>query len=168
MKPLVHLIAGSTGAGKTTYATALAAELGALRFSIDEWMVTLFGPDQPTGPPNFGWMMQRIGRCDALIWAHVLQLAAQGVPSVLDLGFTRREHRAKFAGLAREAGLRAELHHVDVPADERWRRVQQCNSEKGETYRLEVTRPMFDFVERLWEPPAAAEIGTIAGDKAGA
>jgi predicted kinase len=161
MKTLAHLIAGSTGAGKTTYAMALAAELGAVRFSIDEWMTTLFGPDQPAGAPDFRWMMQRIGRCEAMIWTNVLQLAGKGVPSVLDLGFTRSDHRAKFAALACEAGLRAELHHVDVPADERWRRVQQRNSEKGATYRLEVTRGMFDFVERLWEPPSDAEISAF-------
>ena len=44
----VHLEVGFTGAGKTTYAFELAAREGALRLSIDEWMITLFGPDQPT------------------------------------------------------------------------------------------------------------------------
>ena len=41
------LVVGCTGAGKTTYARQLAAELGAVRFSIDEWMMALFGPDVP-------------------------------------------------------------------------------------------------------------------------
>ena len=43
--PLIHLICGSTGAGKTTYARELATNIGGVVFSIDEWMVTLFGED---------------------------------------------------------------------------------------------------------------------------
>ncbi len=43
--PRVHLIAGSTGAGKTTYARALAEQVGGVRFSIDEWMTALFWMD---------------------------------------------------------------------------------------------------------------------------
>ena len=35
--PALHLVCGSTGAGKTTYAIALADRLCAVRFSIDEW-----------------------------------------------------------------------------------------------------------------------------------
>jgi predicted kinase len=44
---VIHLICGSTGAGKTTYATGLRQQLGALHLSIDDWMVTLFAPDKP-------------------------------------------------------------------------------------------------------------------------
>jgi predicted kinase len=40
-----HLVCGSTGAGKTTPALRLGQEFGALHFSIDDWMVRLFGPD---------------------------------------------------------------------------------------------------------------------------
>ena len=152
------MVAGSTGAGKTTYAMKLAHELGAVRFSIDEWMVTLFGPDQPAGGIQFPWMMARITRCEAMIWSTVLQLGARGVPTVLDLGFTKAEHRARVTGWANEAGLSPRLHYVDVPMEERWARVQRRNTQKGKTYRLEVTRPMFDFVERMWEPPTADEL----------
>jgi hypothetical protein len=50
-----------------------------------------------------------------------------------------------------------------VPADERWRRVQARNTAKGETYRIEVTRPMFDFIESIWQPPDEAEMLALAG-----
>jgi len=42
-----HFICGSTGAGKTTYALKLSDEIGAVRFSIDEWMAALFWMDTP-------------------------------------------------------------------------------------------------------------------------
>ncbi len=166
-RPLIHLVTGSTGAGKTTYALKLAVEIGAVRFSIDDWMVSLFGPDQPA-TLDFAWMMARVNRCEAQMWALILQTAALGVPCILDVGLTKAQHRTKFADLARAAGLRVQLHHVDVPVEERWRRVERRNAEKGETFRLEVTRPMFNFIERMWEPPTEAEMRALNGARVGA
>ena len=160
----VHLVAGSTGAGKTTYALALGAREGAIRLSIDEWMTTLFGPDQPK-PLQFEWMMERVNRCEAQMWAVALQAAALGVPVVVDCGLTREAHRSKWASFALEAGLGVRLHHLDVDADERWLRVQRRNAERGVTYRLEVTREMFDFVETLWERPTDAEMARLNGTR---
>lgn len=154
---LVHLICGSTGAGKTTYALRLSDRLGAVRFSIDEWMAALFWTDSPQ-PLDPAWSMERVERCLMQIWAVTLQSAARSVPCVL--GFGQAQSRARFAGPAKDAGLSVQLHVIDVPAEERWRRVQARNAQKGETYQLgfDVTREMFDFVEGLWEPPTEAEM----------
>ena len=78
-------------------------------------------------------------------------------------GWIRRNHstpRGRWSELAGKAGLSVQLHFIDVPADERWRRVETRNAQKGETYQLsfDVTREMFDFVEGLWEPPTDAEM----------
>ena len=156
---LVHLICGSTGAGKTTYALRLSDRLGAVRFSIDEWMAELFWMDTPQ-PLDPAWSMERVERCLTQIWAVVLQVAARNVPCVLDIGFGQAHSRARFAELAKDAGLPVQLHLIDVPAEERWRRVEARNAQKGETYQLgfNVTRAMFDFVEGLWEPPTEAEM----------
>lgn len=146
------LIVGCTGAGKTTDARRLAEELGGVRFSIDEWMTTLFWADSPQ-PIQFDWTMERIARCEAQIMATVRQLAARGIPALLDLGFTRKDHREKFRALAIQAGLSAAVHFIDVPADERWLRVQRRNQERGATFAMAVDRQMFDFMEDMWEPP---------------
>ena len=152
----IILIVGCTGAGKTTYARQLADQLGAVRFSIDEWMTQLFWADSPQ-PIEFQWTMERVERCEAQIFATVRQLAARGIPAVLDLGFTRREHRDSFRALAEEAGLTAVVHFLDIPADQRWYRVNRRNKERGETFAMEVDRQMFDFMEAMWEPPMEAE-----------
>lgn len=156
MSAQLILVVGCTGAGKSTYARALADRLGALRFSIDEWMIALFWADSPQ-PIEFAWTMERVDRCEAQIFAMARQAAARGVPAVLDLGFTTKAHRDKFRARGEQAGLRVAVHFIDVPAEERWRRVEQRNAEQGETYSLTVDRGMFDFMEGLWEPPGEAE-----------
>lgn len=160
------LIVGCTGAGKTTYARRLADETGGIRFSIDEWMMALFWTDSPQ-PIEFAWTMERVRRCEAQIFAMAQQLAARGIPAILDLGFTQRDHRDRFRQMAREAGLSAALHFVDVPVEERWRRVVRRNAERGETYAMTVDRGMFDFMEGMWEPPEKDEWHAHGGTRIG-
>ena len=150
--PKVYLITGGTGAGKTTYALKLAAETGSIRFSIDGWMTTLFWMDSPD-PISFDWAMERIGRAEAQMWETAQQILARGVSVILDLGFTKAVHRQKFYDLSKIAGYDASLHWVDISPEERWRRVQSRNTEKGETFAMEVPRDMFDFMENEWEAP---------------
>ena len=158
---LLHLVAGSTVAGKTTYAHALSYRLGALHLSIDDWMSTLFGTDQPA-TPDFAWMIARTGRCEAQMWTLISQSARLGVPVVADCGFTRREHRARWRDRAADAGIAVALHHLDVPAELRWQRVSRRNEEKGTSFRFVVTRTMFDFIEGIWEPPVTQELDAFA------
>jgi predicted kinase len=163
-QPPVHLVCGSTGAGKTTYAKALAEEVGGVVFSIDQWMVALFWMDSST-PIDPAWAMARVQRCYDQIWAVAAQLARRGTPAVLDLGFSKEADRRRFAELAAGEGLAVQLHFLDIPTEERWRRVGQRNTEKAETYQLpfDVTREMFDYVEGLWEPPSDAEMADRDG-----
>jgi len=151
-----HLVAGATGAGKTTFARELAERIGGVRFSIDEWMTNLYWMDSP-GKKDFAWAMERIGRCEAQMTAMAEGLARVGVDSVLDLGFTLREHRSKWLMQARAAGIRCELHVLEVAPEVRWERVQERNHGASKTYSFEVTREMFEFMEERWEMPDAAE-----------
>jgi predicted kinase len=161
---LIHLICGSTGAGKTTYADRLSEGLQGVVFSIDQWMTALFWMDSPL-PIEANWSMERVARCNSQIWAVASQVAARGTPCVLDLGFTRLQERNQFAALAHDAGLPVQLHVLDISRNERWRRVQLRNAEKGKTHQLRfaVTREMFDFVETLWEAPDAQEMAARNG-----
>jgi predicted kinase len=158
----IHLICGSTGAGKTTYAEALSKRIGGVRFSIDEWMTALFWMDRPQ-PIEAAWSLERVERCLALIWSMAVRIAERGVPCVLDVGLSQAASRARFVGLAREQRLSTQLHFVDVPAQERWRRVEERNRAKGGSLPFNVTRAMFDFVESLWEPPTDAELAASNG-----
>jgi predicted kinase len=157
-----HLVCGSTGAGKTTHALRLVQEFGALHFSIDDWMVRLFGPDQPP-KRDWPWIAERLARCEALIVETAAEAGRRGVSSVLDLGFQRVDQRQRIAQQAQAAGLAVRLHFIDVPAEERWHRVRGRNDAQGGTYRLTVTRSMFDFIESIWQPPSLEEMSALDG-----
>ena len=142
----MHFICGSTGAGKTTYAVALAKRTKAVRFTIDEWMANLFVVDRP-GTPSLEWALERTARCEAQMWALTEQLLARGVDVVFDVGLLRRDHRdhLRFRGL--QVGAEVKLHYLDVDRETRRARVRRRNTERTETYLFPVTDEMFDFME---------------------
>ena len=77
--PRVHLLAGLNGAGKTTCARRLEADLPAVRFTLDEWMLRLheLRYDDPTYP-------ELAESCKSLTWDTVLQVLRARVDVVLD------------------------------------------------------------------------------------
>jgi len=160
----MHFICGSTGAGKTTYAIKICEEIGAVRYSIDAWMTALFWKDAPK-PLDPAWSIERVERCHSLMWRTASEVAARGPPVVLDWGFGGARQRAHYAGLAANASLQVKLHVLDVPAEERWKRVQLRNDVRGETEHppFDIDREMFDFVESMWEPPTPAELAALGG-----
>lgn len=155
----IHLICGSTGAGKTTYARELGNTIGGVVFSIDEWMVSLFGEDAPKSLSP-AWIFPRVRRCETQMWAMALQLGKLGMPSILDFGFQRYEHRQRYAALAKQAQFTTRLHVLDVDASVRWKRIETRNKDKGDTFHMEITRGMFDYIETTWELPDGSELGS--------
>jgi len=139
-----------------------------MRFSIDEWMTALFWMDTPK-PLQAAWSMERAERCFLQIWATISQVAARGIPCILDHGFGGAQSRKRIYALARDAGLSVQLHVLDVPVEERWRRVEMRNAQKSVTYQLpfDVTREMFDFCETMWEPPSDKEMIAYNGIRVG-
>src|SRR3954469_2458027 len=156
MTATLHVIFGPCGAGKTTYAHALARREGAVAFVLDEWGARLFGPDV-SGPLDFGWMLERLGRCQALIWSTATAVLAAGTSVVLDIGAMRRADRERIRQIAEGAGVRPKWHFVDAPQEVRRARVAGRNATKGETFVREVAPEMFDLLEGIYEAPQSAE-----------
>jgi predicted kinase len=127
-------------------------------------MTALFWMDSPQ-PIEAAWSLERVDRCLTLIGSTAVRIAERGVPCVLDVGLSQAASRARFIDLARERRLSTQLHFVDVPAQERWRRVEERNRAKDGSNHLpfNVTREMFDFVETLWEPPTDSELAASNG-----
>ncbi len=155
--PIVHLICGSTGAGKTTYAKALADRVRGVRFSIDEWMANLFLADRPA-QLSPSWAVERAARCETQMWSVAAQLLARGVDVVFDVGLSKRVHRERFRMRASEAGADSKLHYLDVDAETRRERLRQRSLQGRGTFAFEVTDEMFDFIDRLFEVPGDDEL----------
>lgn len=154
---MIHLLFGPLGAGKSTLARQLADRHRGVRFSIDEWMLELYGPDKPQ-PMDLPWVLARVQRCERRIWAVAADVVQRGGTAILDLGCLQAADRARFVGLAAAQGLPLQPHFVTAPRALRRQRVLQRNQVRGETFSFEVSPGMFDFMETRFEPPGADEL----------
>lgn len=155
---MIHIITGNTGAGKTSYANQLKSESRAIIFSIDKWNNTLFFPDKKDSD-GVEWILERMARAENMMMSQLVQLEDLGIDSILDLGFSKYEHREKFRAFARENSIEYKLHFLDIDRETRQSRVVKRNTEKGETFEFEVTQENFDFMESWFDNPSEEELG---------
>ena len=164
MTATLNVIFGPSGAGKTTYANAFARREGAVAFILDEWMARLFGPDIPR-QVEYDWLVERVGRCEAQVWATVAAVMATGTSVILDLGLMRRADRERIRQIAEGAELPRQWHYVTAPVEARRARVAERTRVHGANLALQVTPDMFEFVEGVFEPPDAGELeGAIVSE----
>jgi len=154
---MIHLIVGNTGSGKTTYAKELKKKNNGIIFSIDKWNKTLFLPDKKS-TDGLEWFLERIDRAEEMIMELVTQLENAKTHSILDLGLSKFEHRAKFRTFAKANGYELKTHFLDISRETRLKRVTKRNTEKGATFEFEVSKENFDFMERWFEKPSAMEM----------
>jgi predicted kinase len=157
MSATLNVIFGPCGAGKTTYAHAFARREKAVAFILDDWMARMFGPDMPE-PLQYDWMLERVGRCEAQIWSVAAATIATGTSVILDIGLMRVADRSRVREIAEASGLTLQLHFVDAPQEVRRHRVLDRNAVRGESFAIEVTPDLFDFIEGVYEPPQSAEL----------
>ena len=112
--PIVHLISGLPCSGKTTYATALRADVNGVLFSLDRWLITSFGK-YPIASVGHEEHTRRVLACRALIWESAVELLRRSADVILDDGFFLRVNRVRHIGLAQAAGARAKIHFIDTP-----------------------------------------------------
>ena len=118
-KARLILTCGLPGAGKTTLARRLAADRGAVRLTKDEWLWALGSSpwDRVTGP-----------KIEQELWRLAQEILSLGLSVVLDFGLWARIERDEMRSVARGLDVDVELHYLDVPTDELWRRIEARNS----------------------------------------
>ncbi|TSA83035.1 ATP-binding protein [Deinococcus detaillensis] len=144
--PAIHALHGFLGSGKTTLARQLETELPALRFSSDEWMVTLYGQDPPEA--LFSEYRSRIYALMRRYWTRALAL---GLPVVLDEGFWTRRERDDLRAEAEQLGVPLILYALSTPESVARERIRHRNQEPHSLYIAENTynlfRPRFEPLE---------------------
>jgi predicted kinase len=146
-EPRVILMCGLPGCGKTTTARQLAADLGAVRLCPDDWLTAL-GFDLFDLPAR--------SRVEQRLWSHAEELLAAGNVVILENGFWSRTERDTLRLRARALGAGIELRFLDVPQDERRRRIARRNEEPGA---VRLDPDVLTSYDSLFEAPTPDELG---------
>lgn len=151
----LHLLCGKAGAGKSTLATALAAEHKALLIAEDVWLIRHFGPMK-----SFDDYRTYSLRAKTVVGPLVVELLALGLNVVLDYPANTRSSRKWMRSLVSLSGAHHVLHYLTTPDEVCLQRIGQRNIERPEgSYHL--TRDDFEHISSFFEVPEADEGFTI-------
>lgn len=147
-KARLILICGLPGSGKTTLAKQLAEEVPAVRLCPDEWKHDL-GIDY--------YDEQGRVRLEKRLWQLGQELLGLGQSVILENGFWAREEREELRLGARSLGVAVELHYLETPLDELWRRLEIRN-EEARPGTAPIKREDLDKWAQQFEAPDTAEL----------
>lgn len=152
----VYLIVGNTGAGKSTYSAKLAEETNAYIFTGDEWFRSLFFKDIPD-VSTYEWALERTERIEEQILTEALKLLNRNIDVILDLGFFKNKQRNRVKAYMEQHEFECHMHYLDVDIETRWGRVEQRNTQQGDSFQFQVPRHIFEFCETIFEPLSDTE-----------
>ncbi|WP_150272742.1 AAA family ATPase [Paenibacillus tepidiphilus] len=156
-KPLVILMCGIAGSGKTTLSQQLAEEYGLTRLSIDEevWSASgRYGIDYPAEKYREHLNEAHTRLCDKLV-----QLIQDGKPLVVDSSFWRRSEREKYKQLIEEAGGEWKLLYLKVQPDELRKRLKLRSERFDANAAFTITEELLTtFLQGFEEPRDEGEV----------
>ena len=146
--PILFLICGLPGSGKTTAALAVERDHNAVRLAPDEWMARIVGD---------GWDEKRREQVEKVQWALAQRLLTLGLNVVLESGFWSRAERQTFRARAAELGAGSKLIYRQAPREELKRRLVGRNADlPPDTFA--VTPEQLDDMWPHFEPPGEDEL----------
>lgn len=142
----LHLMVGLPCSGKTTLAQKLEHDLLALRLTLDEWHIPLFGQDAEEPEHDARHIL-----IEALLWNIASRALELGTNVILDYGFWAQEEREDYRLRAKQLEASSEVHYLDVPEDELLRRLEKRNSRPShESFLIseEAMKPWIAFFQK--------------------
>ncbi len=150
---------GLPGSGKTTLARKLEVEYAALRLTVDEWHVRLFGMDVDDGSDDadFATHNTRHGAIESLLWETASRVLMLGVDVILDFGFWTKRERDELRARAHELGVGFRIHFADASEELLLERIKARNSHlPSGTFHIPEAR-LQEWVH-LFEAPSPEEL----------
>lgn len=154
MKSLIYAMTGGNGSGKTTYALKISKEKGAKFFSLDKTIKDFNQPIQSYEDYMF-YFQQALD----LMSSQAIQFLKEGDSVVFDFGggMATREWLRQ---IVKSSGAEVEIYHLEVPLEERRRRIQKRNLEKQkDVYFFHMDDEHFDKQNKEDSPGPPAEPG---------
>ena len=153
----VIMTCGRICAGKSTYAEKMRRELSAVVLSIDEVTLALFRQDAGDMHDTY------VERAKEYLFEKSVQIIETGINVVLDWGFWTKSEREYARKFYRSRGTECELHYIEVPDDEWYRRVERRNKavEAGECSAYFVDEGLAAKFAAIFELPAEDEADVI-------
>jgi predicted kinase len=154
-----HLISGLPCAGKSTYAQQLQLRTGAVIFTLDRFLITMFGRYEV---PDVGGEehVRRVLACREVIWMSAEKLLVLGSDVILDDGYFRRAHRRNVVDAAVALGAAAKIHFIDTPLDEIRKRLADRNQNLP-VYNFAIEPVTLEGCVRLFETPSDADAAEV-------
>jgi predicted kinase len=90
-----------------------------VRLTQDEWLFAL---------GSTPWDGSTRDKVDRQLWRLAQEILQLGLSVILDFGLWARVERDEMRAAARGLGVGVELHYLDVPIDELWRRIEARNA----------------------------------------
>ncbi len=150
--PILFVLVGLPGSGKTTRARQLEEAHRAIRLTPDEWMIPLFGESEADGKRDI-----LEGRLVAL----ARQSLRAGATTVLDFGVWSKEERSALRAIAAAAGAECRLVYLPIDRAEQRRRLdKRAITEPNTTFA--ISDEELDSFDGYFVEPQSDELnGTI-------
>jgi predicted kinase len=160
----LHLMVGLPCSGKTTLARQLEDEYSALRLTVDEWHIRLFGYDygEDMTESEEAQHGSRHEAVESIMWNVAARALVLGVDVILDFGCWGRSQRDEYRSKAKDLGAHFKIHFVDAPEEVLIERLEARNE-------MRTTETFFIPMEKLkqwihiFEPPSSEELSLSEG-----
>lgn len=153
--PTLHLLCGKIASGKSTLATALAAQAGHVQISEDRWLATLYAGEM-TSVADYVRCAEKLRQA---MGPHVVALLQAGVSVVLDFPANTLANRQWMRSLITASGAAHRLHFIDVSDEICKARLHARNAEGDHDFA--ATDAQFELITRHFVPPDEQEGFTL-------